>query len=128
MSSTQKRLHNKAIILSKMTSDLPLQTVSFVRNWRHLSSICYADPDFGLPGRVGLLLGVDVFTNALLHDRQSTLQGSPAAFETCFEFVAVLITLFFSINFILLVSLYSQDPNHFILAYYWVVTVMYIYM
>ena len=43
-----------------------------------------ADPDFGRPGRIDLLLGVDIFIESLLHGRRIGPPGSPTAFETKF--------------------------------------------
>ena len=46
-----------------------------------------ADPNFGCPGRIDLLLGVDIYTDVLLHGRQCGPPGSPVAFETIFGWV-----------------------------------------
>lgn len=51
------------------------------------NDIPLADPNFGCPGRIDLLLGVDIFTEALLQGRQVGAPGSPAAFETVFGWV-----------------------------------------
>ena len=55
-----------AIVVPRVTCDLPLKTVTFDLSWKHLSDIQLADPDFGLPGRVDLLLGVEVFAAVML--------------------------------------------------------------
>ena len=47
-----------------------------------MSDIQLADPTFGNPGRVDMLLGVDVFVEVLLHGRWTGPRGSPIAFET----------------------------------------------
>ena len=41
-----------------------------------------ADPKFGTPGRIDLLLGVDIFTDVLLNGRRNGPPGSPTALET----------------------------------------------
>ena len=87
LSSIQKSIQVEAIVLPKVTSDLPLHPVSFGRNWHHLSGLCLADPDFGSPSRLDLLLGVDIFSDVMLHGRRSGLPGTPTAFETCFGWV-----------------------------------------
>lgn len=87
MLPTGERLEVEAIVLLKVTSDLPLHPVPFNHEWYHLSGICLADPDFGSPGPVDVLLGVDIFSNVLLHGRRSGPSGSPTAFETCFGWV-----------------------------------------
>ena len=77
----------EAIVLPKVTSDLPLHSVPYDSNWRHLSGILLADPDFGTPGSVDVLLGVDVFVSVLLHGRRLGPPGSPVALETRFGWV-----------------------------------------
>ena len=56
-------------------------------DWNHLHNLSLADPDFGNPGRIDLLLGVDVYTDALLNGRQSGPPGTPTAFQTRFGWV-----------------------------------------
>ena len=48
-----------------------------------------ADPNFNSPGRIDVLLGVDVFGSALLRGRRFGPPGSPNDSETCFELVLV---------------------------------------
>ena len=48
-----------AVVMPRVTCDLPLHPVSFDLQWRHLEGIPLADPNFGLPGRVDILLGVE---------------------------------------------------------------------
>ena len=77
----------EAIVLPKVTSDIPVHPVSYASDWHHLSGIQLADPDFGTPGSVDVLLGVDVFTSVLLHGRRHGPSGSPVALETRFGWV-----------------------------------------
>ncbi len=56
-------------------------------SWNHISDITLADPDFGRPGRIDLLLGVDVFVTSLLNGRRVGSPGTPTAFETKFGWV-----------------------------------------
>ena len=76
-----------AVVLPRVTYELPVQPVPFGSNWNHLNNLTLADPDFGRPGRVDLLLGVDIFTEALLHGRRTGPSGTPVAFETVFGWV-----------------------------------------
>ena len=46
-----------------------------------------ADPNLGCPGRINILLHVDIFTEALLHGQRVGPPGAPAAFETVFGWV-----------------------------------------
>jgi hypothetical protein len=50
----------------------------------HLEDIHLADPDFGRPGRINVLLGFEIFVETLLQGRQIGPPGSPCAFETEF--------------------------------------------
>ena len=47
-------------------------------------SLQLADQDFGCPGRIDILLGVDVYVESLSHGRRSGRPGSPVAFETIY--------------------------------------------
>ena len=53
-------------------------------SWQHLSGLPWADPGYGKPGRIDLLLGVEVFVDVLLNGRQTGPPGSPVALETKF--------------------------------------------
>jgi len=84
MSATGERLDVEAIVLPKVTSDLPLHPVPLDPKWHHLAGIGLADPDFGSPGPVNVLYGVDVLSSVLLHGQQFGPTGSPTVFETHF--------------------------------------------
>ena len=85
--SPSKKFKVIAVVMPRVTCDLPLHPVSFDLQWRHLEGIPLADPNFGLPGRVDILLGVDVFVEALRQGRRTGMPGSPSAFETDFGWV-----------------------------------------
>ena len=70
-----------------MTCELPSQPVPFNPNWDHLADLTLADPDFGRPGRIDLLLGVEVFSEVVHQGRRHGTPGSPSAFETDFGWV-----------------------------------------
>ena len=55
--------------------------------WDHLSDLPLADPSFGQPGRIDILLGVDIFVNILLQGRRVGPHGSPSALNTEFGWV-----------------------------------------
>ena len=84
---TGRKFSLTAIVVPRVTCDLPVHPVSFSSTWNHLHDLPLADPDFGCPGRVDLLLGVDVFTEALLHGRLIGPSATPVAFETMFGWV-----------------------------------------
>ena len=87
MNTPQRKFGVNAFIVPRVTCDLPLHPVPFESSWDHLSNIDLADPDFGRPGRIDLLLGVDIFTEVLLQGQQSGPPGSPVALETQFGWV-----------------------------------------
>lgn len=76
-----------AIVVPRVTCDLPLRPIPFDLRWNHLSNITLANPDFGNPGKVDLLLGVEVFVDVMLQGRRLGPSGSPIAFETKFGWV-----------------------------------------
>ena len=77
----------QAIVLPRVTSELPRCPVTFNRQWTYLSGLQLADPDFGIPRYVDILLGMDVFSSVLLHGRRTGAPGTPSAFQTCFGWV-----------------------------------------
>ena len=76
-----------AVVVPKVTCDLPLCPVPFDLQWKHITDLPLADPGFGQPGRVDILLGVDVFVDILRHGRRTGPLGSPTALETEFGWV-----------------------------------------
>ena len=85
--STNKWLDVTAVVAPRVTCDLPLHPVPFNKKWSHLSGIVLTDPDFGSPGRIDLLLGVDVFVDVVRAGRRAGPTDSPTAFETDFGWV-----------------------------------------
>ncbi|XP_055904629.1 uncharacterized protein LOC129940343 [Eupeodes corollae] len=49
-----------AFVLTKITVDLPTHRIGIDR-WRHLQGLSLADPNFGSPGEIDLLIGADVW-------------------------------------------------------------------
>ena len=76
-----------ALIVPRVIRDLPIFPIPFDTKWTHLSNLHLADPEFGSPGRIEILLGVDIFTDVLLNGRQKGPPGSPVALETHFGWV-----------------------------------------
>ena len=60
-SPTRKKVEVTAVIVPKVTCDLPMAPVAFDLTWSHLNDITLADPGFGQPGRIDVLLGADIF-------------------------------------------------------------------
>ena len=87
ISSTKWSMDITAIVVPKVTCDLPIHPISFNSKWNHLRDLTLADPEFGTPGRIDVLLGIDIFVEALCHGRQKGPPGSPIALETIFGWV-----------------------------------------
>ena len=83
----KRKIGVTAVVVPKVTCDLPLAPVPYQFNWKHISDLPLADPGFGQPGRIDILLGVDVFVDALHHGRRSGPPESPTALETEFGWV-----------------------------------------
>jgi len=75
------------VTVPRITCDLPHQPINFNMEWNHLTNIDLADPHFGQPGRIDVLLGVDIFVQVLCQGRHTGPPGSPVAFETEFGWV-----------------------------------------
>ena len=86
LASTEK-LHVSAIVVPRVTCDLPTQPVHFNSKWGHLNDLHLADPSYGRPGKIDILLGVDIYADVLLHGRRSGPPNTPVAFETKFGWV-----------------------------------------
>ena len=76
-----------AVIVPKVTCDLPTAPVAFDLHWNHLDGLPLADPSFGQPGRVDMLLGADIFVDVLRDGRRKGPDDAPTAFETDFGWV-----------------------------------------
>ncbi len=82
-----EKLQMSAIVVPRVTCDLPTQPVHFNAKWSHLNDLHLADPDFGQPNKIDILLGVDVYADVLLQGRRNGPPGTPTAFETKFGWV-----------------------------------------
>ena len=82
-----ERLQISAIVVPRVTCDLPTQPVHLNAKWSHLNNLHLADPDFGQPNKIDILLGVDVYADVLLQGRRNGPPGTPTAFETKFGWV-----------------------------------------
>ena len=85
--SPLKKINLSAIVVPRVTCELPVVPIAHEPTWDHLSNLRLADPNFGKPGRVDLLLGVDVFASVLRQGRRCGPPCSPTAFETEFGWV-----------------------------------------
>ena len=82
-----KKFDVTAVVVPRVTCNLPIESIHFDPTWNHLSGLHLADPRFASPGRIDLLLGVDVFVDSILPGRRIGPLGSPTALETHFGWV-----------------------------------------
>ncbi len=80
--SPSKKIKVTAVIIPRVTCDLPCRPIEFDCEWKHLSDLDLADPGCGQPGRIDILMGVDIFVQVLLQGRRIGPPGSPVALET----------------------------------------------
>lgn len=85
--SNGRKIDLIAVVLPKATCDLPVTPVPFDLSWTHLSGLALADPTFGEPQRIDLLLGIDIYLDVLLHGWRTGPTGAPVAVETEFGWV-----------------------------------------
>ena len=62
--SSRQTTHKFNIVVPRVTCDLPIHPVTFGSNWDHLNHLPLADPNFGCPGRIDVLL---VLMSSLKH-------------------------------------------------------------
>ena len=79
-----RKIHLTAIILPRVTCNLPVNPVPFDLSWTRLTGLPLAYPSFGEPQRVDGLLRIDIFVDILRQGQQSGPIGSPIAIETEF--------------------------------------------
>ena len=70
-----------AAVTEKITTKLPNEYVEQVP-WHHLNGIPLADPNFGQPGEIDLLLGVAVYSQILQSGLRKGFTGTPVAQKT----------------------------------------------
>lgn len=71
------------VMATRLTAQLPSKAItSSTHNWPHLHGLTLADPSYHQPGRIDLLLGVDVYARILKNDVIKGPPGSPCAQDT----------------------------------------------
>ncbi len=85
--SSDKKFDVTAVIVPRVTCELPVHAVTQHPSWDHLHGLRMADPNFGRPGKIDLLLGVDVFVGVILAGRRVGPPNTPVALETEFGWV-----------------------------------------
>ena len=74
----------KAVIIDKITGDLPGFHLSGARNKPFLQGLPLADPNCGHPSRTDMLLGSDILDEIMLPERRSSDDRTLHAWETIF--------------------------------------------
>ena len=85
--SPKRKFIVNAFIVPQVTCELPAHPVSAKRNWKHLEGLRLADPEYNKPGRIDVLLGVEVFLEAMHQGRRHGPSNSPTATNTEFGWV-----------------------------------------
>ena len=95
----ERKIDVTAIVVPKVTCDLPMSPITFRMDWTHLSDLPLADPGFTQPGRIDILLGADIYVDVLCHGQRNCPPGSPTAFETDLGWVLCESTSWFHLSF-----------------------------
>ncbi|XP_039951398.1 uncharacterized protein LOC120768688 [Bactrocera tryoni] len=70
-----------AYIIDSITSMTPSTNID-IRTSHHLRDLCLADPEFGIPGPVELLIGADIWPALVLNDVVAGSHNEPCALHT----------------------------------------------
>ena len=75
------------IVLLNITTQFRACLVMFDPEWKHLQGLHIADPQFGVPGLIDILLGADISSHIIRHGQQCGPQGFPADLDICLGWV-----------------------------------------
>ena len=81
------RYNVNAFIIPQITGNQPVCAVSLYQNWKHIQGLSLADREYNKPGKVDVLLGVDIFVEVIHHGRRSGPHNTPTALNTDFGWV-----------------------------------------
>ena len=82
-----RELNVSAVIVPRVTCDLPTHPVPLNHEWEHVKDLRLANPEFGKPGKIDILLGLETFIDIVRHGWRKGCRGSPTAIETTFGWV-----------------------------------------
>ena len=82
-------LNVDATILPRITANLPSRHVSPSRRWHHLERLDLADPEYGTPAKIDLILGADIYDRVMRYGRRTGPPGSPTALRTIFGWILI---------------------------------------
>nr|XP_034195313.1 uncharacterized protein LOC117611471 [Osmia lignaria] len=78
----------RALVLRKLTALLPARAVQ-PQSWPHLQGVILADPEYGVPSRVDLILGADICGVLLQDESRVGPMGTPTARRTPLGWVLI---------------------------------------
>ena len=84
----QPRLSMEAVIVPKVTCDLPLEEAKHLKDLPHLR-IRPSRPVFHMPGKIDILLGCNVYQDLLLSEFRKGSSDEPIARETIFGWAVI---------------------------------------
>ncbi|XP_055715552.1 uncharacterized protein LOC129809615 [Phlebotomus papatasi] len=70
------------LLMENITDDQPVSDINL--EWKIPNDVFLADPDFAKPGKIDMLLGVDIFTQVI---RAGRVEGNPTLLETALGYV-----------------------------------------
>ena len=76
-----------AFVVPKVTTELPASPVKLQLDWTHLKELPLAYTNFGCPGRIDVILGVEITLNSIRHGRWIRPLGFPITIEINFSWV-----------------------------------------
>ena len=76
-----------ALAFPTVTSDLPIQPIPYDPRWHHLKGLPLADPHYGKPGKIDLLLGGEMLSEIILPGWRIGEPHTPAGMLTKFGWV-----------------------------------------
>ena len=81
-SSNHNKFNVTAVIVPRVTCDLPSAPIPPNQAWSDLNDLSLVDPQYGQPGRIDILLGIEIYVQVMRHGRWEGPPGSPLAFQT----------------------------------------------
>ena len=85
--ANESRLQIQAAIVDVITGELPEKNLPDIRSMQFLQGLQLADPQFHRPGRIDLLLGMDVYTRMMRRDILTSKDGLLEARDSRFGWV-----------------------------------------
>ena len=72
-----RKFNISAFIVTQVTCDLPTHPVTTKQSWKHLENLKLVDPEYDKPGRINVLLGVEVFLELIARAGSMVLTTHP---------------------------------------------------